>query len=173
MNKKSDKVFEKRKALLDVLFDVTKEKHEKRSEELSKQSNKVELILIAWGFLFAGIAGFYQANILDIYNIPQITWLLLPMLVSVIISVIQVMSVQIEHDVPKLSELWKQYSESFEKNFDEYDETMAKEQLIQEYIEAEEYNRTHLGNKAFWLTVASVLIAVEIVLIVVFITTKN
>lgn len=169
MTKKEDATFEKRKALLNTTFQITKETHDRRREELFKQSHKVELILIAWGFLFAGVAGFYQAAILSIHNVLQIFGLLIPMLISVFISVWQVMTRRMSIDVPKLSELWKQYTTSYQKSFEEYDEITLKEQLVQEYIKAEESNRNALSRKAMWLGIASILVAVEIFIIILFV----
>lgn len=173
MTKKDDEILAKRKATLDVTFELSRDKHEKRSGELLSQSRKAELILIAWGFIFAGIAGFYQAGILNIHNTTEIVFLLLPILISVLICVIQVISRQEERDVPKLSELWKQYTQSYEKDFAEYNDISAKEQLVQEYISSEEYNRKKLNAKAHWLTAASWLIAVEIALLIIFVILES
>ncbi len=169
MTKKDDEILAKRKATLDITFELSREKHEKRSGELLSQSRKAELILIAWGFIFAGMAGFYQAGILNIHNVAQIVLLLLPILTSVLICVIQVISRQEERDTPKLSEMWKQYTQSYEKDFAEYNDITAKEQLIQDYILSEEYNRKKLNTKAYWLTAASWLIAVEMALLIIFV----
>lgn len=164
-----EKVIVKRKATLDVTFEAAKSKHEKRSKELASQSHKAELILIAWGFIFAGIAGFYQADILNAKNTQQIICLLIPMLASIGTCVVQVISRQKEIDVPNLSELWKSYVDSYAKDFANYDDISAKEQLVQAYIDAENSNRKRLGKKAYWLTLASWAIVVEILLIAVFV----
>ena len=169
MTKEDDAILVKRKALLDVVYTATRGKHDKRSKELSGQARKAELILIAWGFLFAGIAGFYQADILDKDNLWQLILLLLPMGLSLIICVKQVMFRQSEDDVPRLSELWTQYMDSYSNGYSEYDEVTAKEQLIQSYIDAEEKNRIKLGKKAYSLTIASSFIVIEVALLLLFI----
>lgn len=166
-------IIAKRKATLDVTFEAAREKHEKRSRELSGQSHKAELILIAWGFLFAGIAGFYQANVLKSKNTQQIIILLVPILVSIGICIVQVLGRQRENDAPNLPELWKSYVDAYKDNYTDYDDVAAKEQLVQAYIEAEDSNRTRLGKKAYWLTIASWAIIVEILIIAIFVILPN
>lgn len=165
----SEKVIARRKATLDVTFEAARSKHEKRSKELASQSHKAELILIAWGFIFAGIAGFYQAGVLNTGNTQQVIYLLIPILASIGTCVVQVISRQKEIDVPNLSELWKSYVNSYAEDFANYDDISAKEQLIQSYIDAEGSNRKRLGKKAYWLTLASWAIVIEILLIVTFV----
>lgn len=170
---KYDNVMSKRDEVLDIIFEASKEKHEKRSRELSGQSHKAELILISWGFIFAGIAGFYQANVLNSKNTQQVVFLIIPIVISVGICVMQVMHSQKESDVPNLSALWKLYTDGHKDDYAEFDAIAAKEQVIQAYVEAEEKNRIKLGKKAYWLTKASWAVVIEMMLIIAFVILPN
>lgn len=164
----------KREELIDIVLAHAKEKHEKRYTELGEKLRTIELILITWAFVFAGITGLYQANILNSHNKQQILTILVPMIISIALCVTNGMLRSKQQDTPNLTRLWTLYGQAVSDNFNGRDYSMSvKEELAQAYIVSEQENRRKLEGKAFKLSWASLLVVVELILVVIFIIFKD
>lgn len=164
-----------REELLRIVVEHSKQKHEKRSEELHGKHRTAELILISWAFIFSGIAGLYQAELLLRENIQQAVVLLVLMTLSIFICIKEVMMQQKQNDVPNLQELWQLYVEAVNASNSGIDNRIIvlNEQVAQAYILAEELNREKLALASRRLSYAAILIALALILIILFISFPN
>lgn len=165
---------ENRRELLDIILASAQQKHEERYRELSAKDRTAELVLISWGFIFGGIAGLYQAGVLNVENIQQTTILFVPIILSLCICIKEVIWKQKRIDVPNIQELWKEYNDIVGNPQENYDYSLAtKEGLLVAYCEAEEKNRNKLAKVARNLSYASLMIPIELILVAVFIVFKD
>lgn len=163
----SNNEIKQRETFLGLTLNAASQAHKETVAALNNRQSKVELILVAWGFLLSGIAGFYQVDVLNKHNTQQVIALIIPILVSLILCIVFGIYRTKIVDVPNLPHLWSVYVSAVNSNL--YDLIGAKEQLVQAYISAERTNRKKLDNINHVFTWASLAVIIEVILLIVFI----
>lgn len=173
---RSELDMQERKEFLCYIHGEIAEVHRHRRDLYEQKSHAAEMIIASWAFIFAGIVGLYQADMLNKYNIQQVVLLLAVMFCSIGICVLYCMLPRIEDDPPEPNELWDKYKTAAAKGNEESIEkacVVAKEQVVQAYIDAEAANKKRLSRSSSALGFAALLIVVELILVILFVVFKN
>ncbi|XLQ19721.1 MAG: hypothetical protein ACKUBY_03960 [Candidatus Moraniibacteriota bacterium] len=150
------------KEKLNLLLEIAREKHNNRRQEIQGQSKKAELLFLATGFTFAGVAGLYQVDILNKNNEQQVILLILEFALIILFTILAWLWKRKEHDSPAVSGLIALYDEG----------KMIKSiqiEIVNSYKESEEFNRSKLEEIAIRMNIAFSIMLLVYVSIIIFI----
>lgn len=160
---------ERRSQILDLLYQESHKTYTGKKEQLRAKSNAANLLLASWAFIFGGMVGLFQANILHATNVQSILIMLLIMSVSMVLCVLSAIASDYEASAPNVSELWKEYEQMVESgNIDGGSYISIKERITSSLVKARALSQHNLEKKSKKLTIASVFLLVELGLLLLY-----
>lgn len=169
--KKLYKIAQKQRLqILDLLYQEAHKTYANKKDQLRAKTNTANLLLASWAFVFGGMVGLFQANILHSANMQSILIMLLIMSSSMVLCVFSTIASDYEASAPNVSELWKEYEYMVKNgNIDNNSCTSIKERVTFSLVKARVLSQHNLEKKSKRLTIASVLLLVELGLLLLYV----
>lgn len=156
--------------VLDLLYQESHKSYASKKEQLRAKSNAANLLLASWAFVFGGMVGLFQANVLHPTNVQSILIMLLIMSASMALCVFSTIASDYEASAPNVSGLWKEYEQMVERgNIESGSYTSIKERVTHALIKSRVLSQHNLEKKSKRLTIASLLLLVELGLLLLYI----
>ena len=128
------------------------------------------MILVSWAFIFGGMAGLYQAKILNPVNTQQIIFLLLIMIGS-LFAAVKVGIGQIRGKKTNINDLWQKYIDGVTKS--ELDKIELMETVMNDHLYTLNQDDKNISKLAELVEFAGYFIIAEMFFIVLFIIFPN
>ena len=155
-----------RESYLKIIFEFAQGQSKSLDDKLREMRHRVEMILISWAFIFAGITGLYQAKILNVGNVQQIVLILLVMLVSISMAVFAGVR-GVPGLMTNLDDLWGKYEVSHKRN--DFNSINIMETIVQDFRKTVDSDRAQVNKKSKLVDRAGYLIIAGLFAVILFI----